>query len=176
MNSDKPELPLGPQAIEQAATLLVQKIARERGLPDEAVDDLQQAVSMKLLALTEERLQGIENLKAYLATVVHNEANRLASRNARSEVPLDDIDHSDDFEYQRRIEAWIILREIWQKLDSEERELFRLMLFDYDEKEMAVRLKINHDAARKRVWRFRKKLEELLQQHSDIVSRPKRPK
>lgn len=128
-------------------------------------DDLKQLVAIKLLSLTEERLNAIENIDAYVATVVRNEANRLFSKTSRPEFHLEEVEHSDHLESQKRMEFSIILKEVWRLLDLEDRRLFELMLFDYDDKEIAVALNISYDAARKRVSRLRQKLEGLIQQH-----------
>ena len=162
LNSEEQELTSTHPEIRQTVAHLVQKIAREKKLPAGAVDDLQQVVSKKLLSLTGARLKAIENLNAYLATVVRNEATSLMEKSSRLEVTLEGIHETDHLQSQRRMESTILLKQIWSLLDSdEERRLFRMMLFDYDEKEMAFALNISHDAARQRVSRFRRKLERL---------------
>lgn len=162
LNSEEQELTSTHPEIRQTVARLVQKMAREMNLPDGAADDLQQVVSKKLLSLTGARLKAIENLKAYLTTVVRNEANSLLQKSTRLEVSLEDIHDTDHLQSQRRMESTILLKQLWSLLTDEERRLFRMMLFDYDEKEMAFALNISYDAARQRVSRFRRKLEGLV--------------
>ena len=162
LNSEEQELTSTHPEIRQTVARLVQKMAREMNLPDGAADDLQQVVSKKLLSLTGARLKAIENLKAYLTTVVRNEANSLLQKSTRLEVSLEDIHDTDHLQSQRRMESTILLKQLWSLLTDEERRLFRMMLFDYDEKEMAFALNISYEAARQRVSRFRRKLEGLV--------------
>jgi RNA polymerase sigma factor (sigma-70 family) len=141
---------------------------RDLRLPDSVRDDVTQIVLMKLFALNKDSLRAIENFKAYLHKAARNEALRLQQR-SKSSAPDLQIESDDEYlvlsdksEDAKRIESEVLLREVWESLNDDERDLFRLMLIGYREKDMAVRLGITYNAVRKRVTRLRKKLIELL--------------
>jgi len=141
---------------------------RDLRLPDSARDDVTQIVLMKLFTLDKDALQAIENFNAYLHKAARNEALRFQqrSKSSISDLQIESDDEylilSDKSEDAKRIESEVLLREAWASLKDDERDLFRLMLIGYREKDMAVRLGVSYDAVRKRVSRLREKLIELL--------------
>lgn len=141
---------------------------RDLRLPDAAREDVTQTVLMKLFTLNNDALRAIDNVNAYLYKAARNEALRLqqksksGARDVQIEYDDGELFLSDKSDGAKRIESEVLLREIWQSLKDDERDLFRLMLIGYREKDMAVRLNVSYDAVRKRVSRLRNKLLELL--------------
>lgn len=170
LNSKEPDRDVLDPQLSQKVRLMIRKAVRIRQLPPEAADDLRQLVSIRLLSLDEEKRQSIDQTENYVATIVRNEANTLLGQLGKPVVSLEDISLSDELDSQRRIEAAILLREIPKLLEGEELRLFNMLLFDYDRKEIALALNITHDAARKRISRFRSRLVELVYQISSTLS------
>lgn len=130
---------------------------------------------MKLMPLSADRWNEIENIDAYLYTVVRNEARRFW-QNTQQELEISvetdegQIQLSDYASDARRIESGILLRDIWKKLTSEERQIFQLLIVGYNDKEMAFRLGISHATSRKRVSRLRAKVRQMILGHRELYT------
>lgn len=166
MDSETQDSFLADSELRKRVTDVVKVATRDLGLPDTGYDDVTQIVLMKLFSLSRDDLRPIENLNSYLFKAARNEGLRLQQKTKTDEQIGSDeegnIIFSDEAEEANRIESEVLLREIWESLQGVERELFRLMLIGYREKEMATRLGVSYDVVRKRVERLRGKLRELL--------------
>lgn len=156
----------GPE-IQRRVSRIVRRVLFNLRMPDSAVDDVCQAVLIRLLALKDDPALEIRNLDAFLFTIARNEALRFREKAGdKLHVPFEEDQItpglSDNLSELRRIESGVLLRNIWKRLSDEERDIFQLLIIGYDGKEMALRLGVKHDVARKRVSRLREKLRELL--------------
>jgi RNA polymerase sigma factor (sigma-70 family) len=113
---------------------------------------------------SEERLQQIDDLKAYAYQMLRHEAIKTCRKISRLQFSIDDApdSYSDGSESAEGIHSRILLKDIWMRLNDEERELLRLLIFGYEAKQIASRLGVSHDAARQRTFRVRKKLRDLI--------------
>jgi RNA polymerase sigma factor (sigma-70 family) len=156
---------LSSQDIQTHLTALVRRFLYRFNLPDAAADDLRQQVVLKLISLPPERLNEITNLEAYVYTVALNEARRLRERSeSHVQADLDEAGNtfSDHSVNAQRLESGILLRELWNALDEVDRRVLEFLILGYNDKELALRMGISHDSARKRVSRLRTKLKSLM--------------
>jgi RNA polymerase sigma factor (sigma-70 family) len=139
-------------------------IVRELGLPQAVAEDVYQSVLTTLAAFSEEKLQRIDDLKAYAYKMLRHEAIRTLRKNNRRQIALDEtpVIYSDGSANAEGIQSRILLKDIWMRLNDEERELLRMLIFGYEARVIASRLEINHAAARQKTSRLRKKLRELV--------------
>lgn len=137
---------------------------RELGLPEASAEDVYQSVITTLSEFAEERLQQINDLKAYAYRMLQREALRTCRKNSRIQVSIDEAPdrYSDGSASAERIQSGILLKDIWTLLNNEDRELLRLLIFGYEAKQIAGRLKISYDSARQKKSRLQKKLRELI--------------
>lgn len=171
LNSEESKSFLSPE-LDSRLSGYVRRSLRDLNLPHTAFDDIRQEVLLKLMPLSDERWEEIENVDGYLFTVVRNEARRFRERTTHSsEISVDQeesrIQLSDYASDARRIESGILLRDVWKKLSAEERQIFQLMIIGYNDKEMALRLGISHTNARKRVSRLRARIRGLMLESQD---------
>ena len=137
---------------------------RELGLPEAVAEDVYQSVLTTLSRFSKERLQQIDDIKGYTYKMLRHEALKTCRKNNRLQVSIDETpaSYSDGSASAEGIESRILLKDIWLRLNIEERELLRLLIFGYEAKWIATRLEISHDSARKKISRLRKKLRDLL--------------
>jgi RNA polymerase sigma factor (sigma-70 family) len=149
----------------------VLKIARvvawKLNISTDAAEDLQQRSLLRYYELPEAKRIQINNPKAYLNRIIKNEAiNFLREQNPDSVIPSDNLEDTFDAlqtpDYYERIELNILLHEVWDKLEGEDRLLFELQMLDYRGNELALRLGVSPQTARQRVSRLRGKLKEIL--------------
>jgi RNA polymerase sigma factor (sigma-70 family) len=140
------------------------RVAHELGLPAAAAEDIYQSVLLTLSQFSSEKIQNIANLKAYAFKMARNEAIHLyvKNKNLRDPIQANPNLYSDGAEAAKRIEYRILLRDLWEHLDVEDRGIFQLIIFGYGAKEIANRLGISHDSARQKIVRFRKQLRKLI--------------
>jgi RNA polymerase sigma factor (sigma-70 family) len=159
---------LSSQDIQKHLTALVRRFVHQLNLPSTAADDLRQEVLLKLISLPPDRLNEITNLEAYVYTVALNEARRFRKRSV-SDNPTDfdeaNSTISDNSVNAKRLESGILLRELWSALDDVDRQVLECLILGYNDKELAFRMCISHDSARKRVSRLRAKLKSVLVQN-----------
>ena len=168
LNSDESK-PFLNDEVDSKLTSFARRFVRKLNLPEAAVDDIRQQVLDKLWPLSDERLNAIDDFDAYLFTAVRNEAYRFW-QNTEEERHLSLDDEGVDLpaspsSIQESLESAQLLQGIWNTLKPEEREVFQSLIIGYNEKEIAFRLNITHDAARKRVARLRKKLLDRFQKN-----------
>jgi RNA polymerase sigma factor (sigma-70 family) len=164
LNPEEEKLWADNPEIRRVLSQVARSVAYKKHLPESVIPDLEQVVLVRILRLGVDQLEPIANWNAYLYRVATNEANRLISKGQTEEVQIneDPGGYSDNSDARSRMESAILLREIWERLNLEEQNILKLMITGYTEKEMAVRLEIKYDAARKRVSRLREKLQEFL--------------
>jgi RNA polymerase sigma factor (sigma-70 family) len=140
------------------------RVARELSLPEATAEDIYQSVLLALSDFSSDRIQRIANLKAYAFKMARNEAIRVYVKNKNLRDPIESNPnlYSDRAEAAKRIEYRILLRDIWEHLDDEDRGILQLIIFGYGAGEIASRLGIRHDSARQKIVRFRKQLRKLV--------------
>lgn len=152
--------------IESKITRYIRRIVRDLNLPEMEVEDIRQEVLIKLLAISNDRWNEIENVDGYLFKVARSQVldhTRMLKRKLY-EISLDEeleerIPTADYTSQARKTESGILLRHLSNSLKTpEERELLGLMIIGYNEKEIALRLGMTHVAARQRVTRLKAKL------------------
>jgi len=163
-NLDKPNLPSEDPIFRQQLLESSRRIVRDMRLPESAAEDIYQSTLTILSGLSKERIEQIGNLAAYASKMARNVAIEFQQKTKHREFQSnEDLEgYSDQFEDARRIEFRILLRDIWAQLDTEERELLRLIIFGYKPKQISRRFEISHDSARQKISRLRKKLRELI--------------
>ena len=166
MDSENEEPSLDSIELRKRVADFVRLAVRDLTLPDSASEDLSQIVFIKLLTLNTQKLRAIENFNSYLFKMARNEALRFQQKSKPTQhVQFDDEVESlqsDRFEYAHQVESDILLREVWQTLRDDERELLQLIIIGYKESDMASRLGLSYDVVRKRVSRLRAKLRDLI--------------
>lgn len=163
-NLDKRDTPLEDPAFRHQLLDSSRRIVRELGLPDVASEDVQQTVLATLSNFSKERLEKIGDLTAYAYKMLRHEALKACRETSRLRVSIDEAPetYSDGLAGAEGIQSRILLKNIWMRLDDEERELLRLLIFGYEGRQIASRLGVSHDAARQKTSRLRKKLRYLI--------------
>lgn len=106
--------------------------------------------------------QEIENIKPYLfQTYKHLVASEKAKRLRRAQ-PLTDSDESLAVDIVADLERKIMLRELFSRMNQDERALSQYLMFGYTYKEIARETGTPADALRKRFSRLRNKIETIL--------------
>lgn len=167
-NLDKRDMPLEDPAFRHQLLDSSRHIVRELGLPEATGEDVHQSVLTTLSNFSKERLQKIDDLKAYAYKMLRHEALKTCRQANRLQVSIDEAPdtYSDGLAGAEGIQSRILLKNIWVRLNDEERELLRLLIFGYEARQIATRLEISHDAARQKTFRLRKKLRQLIFEES----------
>jgi RNA polymerase sigma factor (sigma-70 family) len=145
-------------------------IVQKMNLPPDLAEDLGQQGLLKYFQLNRERRASIKDRRAYLYRIVRNAAlDYLADQQPDLHYSISEIDewseelptsHSSD------VDVSVLMLEVYDSLDSADRILFTLLIEGYAAKELALRLKITPDTARKRIERLRNKVRVKLFQSS----------
>jgi RNA polymerase sigma factor (sigma-70 family) len=178
MNSEDPELSskeleekLADPAFQWLALAVVRRTLRWRVLPVSVEEeDVSQLVMMKLLGyLRKDRERKIKNWRALIAVMAHNIIIDLSRRDKGSSrslyVPLDDAPAyalTCEPEQARNIEAGLVLKDFRAQLNEEERITLDCIIEGYTSAGMAARMEISAVAARQRISRLKRRLEEHL--------------
>lgn|GEM_PF-6872184 len=150
------------------------RAVRRYGLPESAAEDICQSAMLKLLQKSWWE-PGIEHPRSYMFVVVLNEARRLyhketgrLQKEGYQPVPLDDVDVAstipDPLEDAQHMESMLLLREVMQCLDEDERLLFELWLDGYSSRDIAKEMhlhgkKISHTTVAALLKLIRKKVK-----------------
>jgi RNA polymerase sigma factor (sigma-70 family) len=133
----------------------------------EKAEDLAQLALAKYLQLDESKRQEIKNRLAYLYRLMQHELlNEI--RKERSHLIDSTASLSDETlgpssaSSAESVEVAVLLREIWRKINVEDRRLLELINFGYSSTEIAQRLDISEDAARQRISRLKNKVKAIL--------------
>lgn len=149
---------LGTDALRTARYLV-----RKASLASDLAEDIVQLALLKYHQLGSEKRSTIVNRKAYLAEIVRHEiANYVRDKNINAASLVGDAPTLKSASDERDIENRILLQEIWNKLEDDDRRLLELMIFNYSGHELAWRLGISKEAARQRTHRFKAKLKVML--------------
>ncbi len=104
----------------------------------------------------------IQNIPSYLRqSYKHLVANEKAKR-LQHEQPLDDSDESLTVNIVADLERKIMLRELFAKMNNEDRELTTYLMFGYTYEEIAAEIGQSSEALRKRFSRLRQKILTIL--------------
>lgn len=135
----------------------------EFALHDQAAAfDLMLNATAKVTARIAAGGQDIENIKPYLfQTYKHLVASEKAKRLRRAQ-PLTDSDESLAVDIVADLERKIMLRELFSRMNEDERTLSQYLMFGYTYKEIAKEIGTPADALRKRFSRLRNKIETIL--------------
>jgi|SRR5829696_3008570 len=156
---------LGPDVLRTARYLV-----RKASLASDLAEDIVQLALLKYHQLDREKRNKIVNRKAYLAEIVRHEiANYLRDKNINATSLVGDEPTLKSTSDERDIENRILLQEIWNKLEDEDRRLLELMIFNYSGIELAWRLGISKDAARQRTHRLKAKLKVMLTESQRVA-------
>src|SRR5258706_9471266 len=127
-----------------------------------AAFDLLHKAAAKVTAHIASGAPEIRNIQAYLfRTYKHLVAQELDKR-IRHEQPLSDSDDALIVEIVADLERKIMLREIFSRINEDERTLALYLMFGYTYKEIAEELGTTDVTLRQRISRFRRKLEQIL--------------
>jgi len=139
------------------------RVARERGLPLAVAEDISQSVLARLSIMPKDRIDEITNLLAYVSKMIVHEASNYTNKRRREfPITVDADVYSDNLVGAKAVENKVLLSEIWTHLRADDQEILQLLIFGYQPKEIARRLKVNSDAARQRISRLRKSLRKLV--------------
>jgi|SRR6266850_924234 len=153
---------------QRRAHLMANRLARRYRLSSMTGDDLYHLAMMKLLRyFPSGPPPEIKRPLAYLFRVLSNEARGLFAQEQRHQtIPLEDVPDekfSDHFEIAQRIESGILLREVLNTLNNEERQLFTLMLNGFTtSRKLASKLDISHVTAAYRVAKLKGKIRKAI--------------
>jgi RNA polymerase sigma factor (sigma-70 family) len=145
-------------------------LVRKASLGSDLAEDLVQVALLKYHKLGTEKRRTIVNHKAYLTEIVRNEILNYLNRNAPATESFEAGAMLESTSNEQEIENRILVREIWNKLEGEDRRLFELLTFDYSAAELAYRLSISSEAARQRTHRLKAKLKVMLTESQKRVS------
>jgi RNA polymerase sigma factor (sigma-70 family) len=149
----------------------VQRLAREVSKDPVTAKDISQTVLAKLVQMLNNKgldALPVENRGAYLRTAVKREMIDLFKKTGsgkgvslddetlRAKLPSAGPDQEHDILLKERR---IILSELMRELNDEENEMLYLLILNYNQKEIALRLGISYELARVRVHRLKVKLE-----------------
>lgn len=133
----------------------------------EKAEDLAQLALLKYLQLDENKRQQIRNPYAYLYTLMQHELlNEIGKERAHlidsiTSLTPETIGPSRAASAEG-VHVAVLLREIWNQVNAEDRRLLELFSFGYDGPEIAQRLNISNAAARQRISRLKSKIKAIL--------------
>lgn len=150
--------------VRRLVMIFARQAVRKLDLPQSSSEDIAQTVLMKLSSLSQDNLEGVRNIPAYLIRAVRNEAANFYRRVEHETTGdiFETLEETHSVVVIDSVEAGILLKEIWKQLDDKERRLLELMILGYNDKEISRRLQISHSSARKRVSRLREKINLLV--------------
>jgi RNA polymerase sigma factor (sigma-70 family) len=125
------------------------------------------SVFLTLINMSREQRDGIENPRAYIAAAIKKALSKQWQTQKETPEHLDssDIpDLADPRDGADTIGRRVLLSEIWDRLDEDDRKLLYLIIFGYTSEEMAKILNIPSTAARQRVARLRARLRDEFRQ------------
>ena len=135
--------------------------AARKGLNGDYAQDIVQEAYLKCGEITNEKWSQTRNHKAYLARIIINLANDMCKKYGNTYALLgDDIQASSPGE---AAEAALLIEQSLDNLPMRDQELLELFFQGYSGQEVAKKLGITDQTARKRIWRLRVKLNLLIQ-------------
>jgi len=128
-----------------------------------AAFDLLHKAAAKVTAHISSGRQEIQNIQAYLFRTYKRLVAHELHKRIRHEQPLSDSDDALIVEIVADLERKIMLREIFSRINEDERTLALCLMFGYSYKEIAEALGTTEVALRQRISRFRRKLDQILE-------------
>jgi DNA-directed RNA polymerase specialized sigma24 family protein len=129
-----------------------------------AAFDLMLKATAKVTARMSSGGPEIKNIQTYLYQTYKHLVGREKANRLKYEQPLDESDEFLTVNIVPDLECKIMLRELFAKMNNEDRELANYLMFGYTYEEIAAEIGASSDALRKRFSRLKGKISAILAQ------------